>query len=198
LRPHFTCPSNYNLSPPDPTPPYPVGSTPLFPSPLHVLPHGARTRPHRRCRPAGVEGTGQREHVHDASCCSAPPRRRVVHLAGAAPSAPLPAPAKVANGGAEFLRRRAASPSGCCHETSFLHRSSLPICLNSPHYQPASSPRWPFSRRRQWQDAFSRQRLTLPVPQRLASTRPSCIDLHGASRRHLGRRQHHNITNTRL
>ncbi|CAD6233592.1 unnamed protein product [Miscanthus lutarioriparius] len=72
-----------------------------------------------------------------------------------------------ANGGAGFLRRRAASPSGCCHETSFLRRSSSPICLDSPHCQPASSPRRPFSRRRQRQDAFSRQwrqRLTSPFP----------------------------------
>ena len=116
------------------------------------------------------------------------------------PLAPLTA-GSGEHGGAGFLRRRAASPFGCCHETACLRGSSSPILLDSPHCQPSSSPRRPFSRRRRRQDASSRQwrqRLTSSAPQRLASTHPSRVDLHGASRPHMGRRQHHNITSRAL
>ena len=117
-----------------------------------------------------------------------------------------------------ILRRRAASPSDdVYHATSCsVHRAAFPSSHVFCRRQPTSSPRtcfsrqqrkWQqdvFSRRRpQWlQDAFSEQRRRLrrtsSAPQCPTYTRPSRIELHRASRRHLGRRQNHNITSRSL
>jgi hypothetical protein len=106
-----------------------------------------------------------------------------------------------------ILRSRAASPSdGVYHATSSVRRAAFPCCdIVFSRCQPTSSPRTSFPQQRRqrqqdafswrrpqwWQDAFSERWLTSSAPQRPTYTRSSRVELHRASRRHLGRRQNH-------